>query len=48
MPGSGAQKTGLSDQGGKKVSAKEQLLAKQMEEYMSRREAGMPKPPQRL
>jgi hypothetical protein len=46
MPG--AQKTGLSDQGGKKVSAKEQLLAKQMEEYMSRREAGMPKPPQRL
>lgn len=49
MPGAGpGQKTNLSDQGGKKVSAKEQLLAKQMEEYMARRESGMPKPPQRL
>ena len=49
MPGAGpGQKTNLSDQGNKKVSAKEQLLAKQMEEYMARRDSGMPKPPQRL
>lgn len=50
MSGSGGianQQTGLSDQGGKKVSAKEQLLAKQMEEFMARRDAGMPKPPVR-
>jgi hypothetical protein len=42
-----SQTTHLSDQGGKKVSAKEQLLAKQMEEFMARRDAGMPKPPVR-
>jgi hypothetical protein len=34
--------------GGGKVSAKEKMFNKQMEEYMSQREMGMPKPPQRL
>ena len=36
------QQTGLSDQGSKKVSAKEQLLQKQMDEYMARRDSGIP------
>jgi len=34
--------------GGGKVSAKERMFNKQMEEYMSQREMGMPKPPVRL
>jgi hypothetical protein len=44
-----SQLSGLSSEpmGGGKVSAKERMFNKQMEEYMSQRELGMPKPPVR-
>lgn len=42
------QTTNLSDQGGKKTSAKEQLLQKQMDEYMARRDSGIPQVAKRM
>ena len=44
-----SQMSGLGSEpsGGGKVSAKERMFNKQMEEYMSQREMGMPKPPVR-
>jgi hypothetical protein len=44
-----SQLSGLSSEpmGGGKVSAKERMFNKQMEEYMAQRDMGMPKPPVR-